>query len=129
MKHFNFIYLFTFYTCFARDPPMVTIPNQGTIIGKEMSMIRTQRILAYLGIPYASAPVERLRFSPPVIDPLPSWEGLRNATEYAPACLQGEESFNKLDLPFLHLVSDLPYEVNEDCLYLNVFVPFGGKQN
>ncbi|KAB0801338.1 hypothetical protein PPYR_05692 [Photinus pyralis] len=126
MKHFNFLCLFIFYTCFARDAPSVTIINQGTVVGKEVSMIRTQRVLAYLGIPYAQAPVERLRFSPPVVDPLPSWDNIRNATEYAPACLQGENSFGKLDLPFMQLISEPHYEVNEDCLYLNVFTPFGG---
>lgn len=106
---------------------MVTIPDQGSIMGKEVSMIRTQRILAYLGIPYAQPPLERLRFAPPVTDPLPSWDGIRNGTEFAPACLQSNDDFSKRETSFLHLISDLNYEVNEDCLYLNVFVPFGGK--
>ncbi|KAF5288355.1 hypothetical protein FQA39_LY15445 [Lamprigera yunnana] len=126
MKYFNFLYLFIFYTCFARDAPIVTIINQGAIMGKEVSVIRTQRVLAYLGIPYAQPPVERLRFAPPVIEPLPNWDGVRNATEYAPACLQEESAFGKLDLPFVQLISEPHYEVNEDCLYLNVFTPFGG---
>lgn len=108
-----------------REPPLVTIPNQGQLLGKEVSLIRTQRIVAYLAIPYAQPPLESLRFAPPVTDPLPSWEGVRNASDFAPACLQTKEDYKERDLPFLHLLSDLTFDTSEDCLYLNVFTPWG----
>lgn len=114
-----------FWSCFAREQPTITIPNQGTIVGKEFAMVRTQRIIAYLGIPYAQPPMENLRFAPTSVDPLPSWNGVRNATEYASACLQTKEDYRDQDTPFLNLISDLHFNVSEDCLYLNVFVPFG----
>lgn len=118
--------LFTLCTCLAREPPIVSIPDQGTIMGKEVSMIRTQRIIAYLGIPYAQPPIGNLRFAPPKYDELPSWEGTRNATEYAPGCLQTEEDFRPQDIPFLNLISpERKLDVNESCLFLNVFVPYG----
>lgn len=109
----------------AKEPPTVTIPGQGVLQGKEVQLIRTQRIITYLGIPYAQPPVDSLRFAAPVTDPLPSWDGVRNASEYAPACLQVKEGYKERDLPFLHLLSDLTFETSEDCLYLNVFVPYG----
>lgn len=119
-----FLMNFVCLSCLAaREPPTITIPNQGMIIGKEISLIRTQRILAYLGIPYAKPPV---RFAPPDVDDLPSWEGVRNATEFEAGCMQLKESYREEDLPFLHLLSaDLSFSVSEDCLYLNVFVPYG----
>src|SRR4051812_4372175 len=41
---------------------------------------------AFLGVPYAAAPVKALRFAPP--QPPESWRGVRDATRQAPACLQ-----------------------------------------
>lgn len=90
-RYLNFIFILLICcTCFARDPPTVNIPNQGTILGKEVSQLRIKKIIGYYGIPYAQPPVRDLRFAPPIIDPLPTWEGVRNATEYAPSCLQAE---------------------------------------
>lgn len=120
------LFLWLFSLCFAaKEPPQVTVPNQGILMGKEVQQIRTQKIITYLGIPYAQPPVESLRFAPPVTDPLPAWDGVRNASDYAPACLQTKEGYKERDLPFLHLLSDLTFETSEDCLYLNVFVPYG----
>ncbi|XP_025835617.1 carboxylesterase 1C [Agrilus planipennis] len=119
------IHLFIFCPCFGRDPPTVDIPSQGTIMGKEISMIRTKTILAFLGIPYAQPPLENLRFAPPVTNTLPSWDDIKNATQFAPACLQTEKDINKQDMPFLKIISNQTFETSEDCLYLNVFVPIG----
>lgn len=105
-----------------RDPPTVNIPNQGMLVGKEISLIRTQRILAYLGIPYAKPPE---RFAPPDTDELPVWDGVRNATEFEAGCMQNKENIQPEDEPFNHLLSDQDLPYSEDCLYLNVFVPYG----
>lgn len=37
---------------------------------------------AYLGIPFAKAPVGALRFAAP--EPYPAWEGIRQAVDYGP---------------------------------------------
>ena len=118
------------YTCLAaREPPMVTIPGQGTIQGKEISRYRSQKIIGFFGIPYAVPPLNNLRFAPPDTDNLEQWEGVQNATEYKPACLQTEKDIREEAKPFLDLIfpSFSEMEMNEDCLYLNVFVPFGKK--
>lgn len=121
----------------CRDPPTVKIKDQGTIIGMLLKMYRTQRIVAYLGIPYAHPPVGMLRFSPPVVDNLPSWDGVRNGSISQPNCFQNTNTpkpkhtmvLNKLlnkvmdlDSMMLEMSSD---QYDEDCLYLNLFVPDG----
>ena len=64
----------------------------------------------FLGIPYAAPPVGPLRFQPPQ-DP-EAYVGTYDAASYPPACSQ---------LPTLTNGNTLV--VNEDCLYLNVWVP------
>lgn len=114
----------------VREPPSVMIPNQGLVTGLFMKMFRTQRIIAYLGIPYAQPPIYEKRFSPPVVDNLPSWDGARNATEFPQSCWadyrkpakQHENMFFKL------LGTTRKKNVslfNEDCLYLNIYIPEG----
>lgn len=131
MSKINFICLIIVYACFAKEPLKIDIPNQGTIMGTEISMIRTKKIRAFLAIPYAQPPLQNYRFMPPITDPLPLWDGVRNATKYAPGCLQSKNDYNPQDLPFLNLIDtrskDDPYILDEDCLYLNVFVPSGKR--
>lgn len=90
-------------------------------------MSRTQRVIVYLGIPYAKPPTGLLRFSAPVTDPLPSWSGMRNASQFAPSCQQPLERKKKHEKLYMRLLpSDLPDPgVSEDCLYLNIYVPDG----
>lgn len=62
-----------------------------------------------LGIPYAAPPVGELRLRAPAeAEP---WRGLRDATRFAPVCLQP-----KTEYAFAKAGS-------EDCLYLNVYKP------
>eukprot|EP01047_Picozoa_sp_COSAG01_P021960 COSAG01_NODE_1290_length_10882_cov_25.926922_8_plen_215_part_00 len=66
---------------------------------------------SFLGIPFASPPVGDLRWRPPL--PPKPWSAARTATSWPPMCVQDLLS---LDVPALVLGQ-------EDCLYLNVFVP------
>ncbi|KAF3430658.1 hypothetical protein E2986_08305 [Frieseomelitta varia] len=70
----------------GREQPIVKIPDQGLVAGKEAFV--NSKVIQYLGIPYAQPPLGKLRFSAPVTDPLPSWKGIRNATQFAPSCQQ-----------------------------------------
>jgi para-nitrobenzyl esterase len=61
------------------------------------------------GIPYAAPPQGALRFRPPAeVQP---WSGVRDATAFAPACIQAKTDYVKEQVG------------SEDCLYLNVYVP------
>ena len=66
---------------------------------------------AFLGLPYAAPPTGNLRWRPP--QPPAHWQGVRDATSFAPSCPQ-----NPSANPFLP-----PGPTSEDCLYLNVYTP------
>src|SRR3954447_25713496 len=63
----------------------------------------------FLGIPYAAAPVGRLRWRPP--KPHAAWRRPLRATAFGASCLQ---------VTTLGVFAG-PTSINEDCLYLNVF--------
>jgi|SRR5579859_141267 len=66
---------------------------------------------AFLGLPYAAPPTGNMRWRPP--QPPAQWQGVRDATSFAPSCPQ-----NPTLNPFLP-----PGLTSEDCLYLNVYTP------
>ncbi|XP_065216365.1 juvenile hormone esterase-like [Planococcus citri] len=65
----------------------------------------------FYGIPYAEPPVGSLRFKDPV--PAKSWSSVKDASKPPPMCIQHKGFFN----------FSSPIIGQEDCLYLNVFVP------
>src|SRR4051812_38226748 len=69
----------------------------------------------FLGIPYAAAPVGRLRWRPP--RPHAAWHRTLRATSFGPSCPQ---------VTTLGVFAG-PTSVNENCLYLNVFAPRGNR--
>jgi para-nitrobenzyl esterase len=66
---------------------------------------------AFLGLPYAAAPIGKLRWRAP--QPPARWAGVRDASRFAPSCPQPANGN-----PFLP-----PGPISEDCLYLNVYTP------
>jgi para-nitrobenzyl esterase len=78
--------------------------EQGTVEG-----IENRGVHAFLGMPYAAAPIGERRWRPPL--PPESWDGVREAKVFGSACLQrGGASF---DLRV--------QDQSEDCLFLNVW--------
>ena len=65
---------------------------------------------AFLGLPYAAPPTGDLRWRAP--QPPAAWEGVRDATQFAPSCPQTRRAR-----------SCRPGPISEDCLYLNVYMP------
>ncbi|XP_070160657.1 carboxylesterase 5A [Polyergus mexicanus] len=114
-----------------RETVTVTIPNQGTVLGKEITIGNSIKVTQYLGIPYAQPPIGELRFARPVTDPLPSWDDVRNATQFAPSCQQAKGPLKLHEKLYKRLLpSDTPDPgFSEDCLFLNIFVPDGNRQN
>lgn len=91
--------------------PQVTIA-QGTLQGAALGDIE-----AFRDIPYAAPPVGGLRWRPP--QPAPSWQGVREADRFGPACVQNAVSWAD-DNP--------PGATSEDCLTLNILRPKGAQK-
>ena len=68
---------------------------------------------AWLGIPYAAAPVGARRWKAP--QPAAGWSGVRDGTHFGNRCVQGSGWDPGYEEP----------KVTEDCLSLNVYVPHG----
>ncbi|XP_068140979.1 neuroligin-1 [Drosophila tropicalis] len=87
---------------------------------------------AFLGIPYASPPVGSLRFMPPITPS--TWKTVRSADRFSPVCPQnvpippnGPEALLELPrsrLAQLRRLLPLLKNQSEDCLYLNIYVPY-----
>jgi para-nitrobenzyl esterase len=68
----------------------------------------------FKGLPYALAPVGERRWRPP--EPLPPWQGERNAADFGAPCVQPKGR------PGSIYSEDLP-PMSEDCLSLNIWAP------
>jgi para-nitrobenzyl esterase len=101
-------------SCVAVAPALaagpIVVPPSGALEGVTSGSGREWR-----GIPYAAPPIGALRFRPPA--PAGSWSGVRDATSFGSPCLQPDEF-----APDGSIASTLG---SEDCLFLNVFAPFG----
>ena len=75
-------------------------------------------VMVYRGVPFAAPPVGDLRWRPP--EPAPAWEGVRDATEASPACMQ-----NPLPAAVRTFYDAGVDRMDEDCLYLNVWTAAG----
>lgn len=76
-----------------------------------------QGYTVFRGIPYAAAPVGERRFAPPL--PAESWQGERLFDKWPHCCVQEEGSFGHFTKEFY----PAPKDMDEDCLYLNVWTP------
>lgn len=88
--------------------------DDGKIIGRFMRSTSGRPIRAFMGIPYAKPPVGKLRFKAP--QPVDPWfHNILYAQEEPPMCSQVNS--------FAMSTSDIKFEGQEDCLYLNVYTP------
>ncbi|XP_053176044.1 fatty acyl-CoA hydrolase precursor, medium chain-like [Scomber japonicus] len=86
-----------------------------SVKGKEIG------VHAYLGVPFAKPPVgPALRLAAP--QPVEGWEGVRNATQQPPMCIQNKQFLKDLLDKLDGMLAVLP-DVSEDCLYLNIYSP------
>jgi para-nitrobenzyl esterase len=85
-------------------------PKATTATGAVEGVAEASGVTAYKGIPYAAAPVGKLRWKAP--QPAAKWKGTRKADHFGARCMQ------------LPLFSDMVFRsdgVSEDCLFLNVW--------
>ena len=107
--------------CLALTVAAVANPTQpvvATQYGKLAGITnRRTHISVFKGIPFASPPIGKLRWRPPV--PPSDWKGVRQATHFGASCMQRiHGTFGPWTPAFL-----VQNAVSEDCLYLNVWTP------
>ncbi|CAA7262256.1 unnamed protein product [Cyclocybe aegerita] len=96
--------------CVAKASPATVVKlSYGSFEGKSSG-----NLVEFFGIPFASPPIGDLRFAPPT--PPKPFQGVRQATEFAPPCPQQTLNFTP---PGAIILSNF----SEDCLYLNVIKP------
>ncbi len=71
-------------------------------------------LMAFRGIPYAQAPLGELRWMPP--QAYGGWAGVRDGRSYPNRCFQPP-------MPESLSLGEIPGQMAEDCLYLNVYTP------
>jgi para-nitrobenzyl esterase len=89
---------------------LLVTTHSGPISGVKVD----DQVTVYKGIPYAAPPVGELRWKAPV--PVTPWKGVREATQFAPACVQPKSTS-------VSVYTDDPPRMSEDCLYLNIWQP------
>ena len=95
----------------AQEAVPVEVPG-GTVAGAAVGSD-----LVFRGIPFAASPLGELRWRPPA--PVVPWQGLRDASRPAPACLQKPEGWNREHWLFS----------SEACLTLDIRTPsLGGRR-
>lgn len=71
-------------------------------------------VYVWKGVPYAKAPVGKLRFRPPQEPDF--WNGVRDAAEFGAACVQPNSEMMKF-------LGESSKTQSEDCLFLNIWSP------
>ena len=79
--------------------------------GRVQGVVQSE-VIAFKGIPFAAPPVGALRWRPPQAPQ--SWPGARQADHYGPDCMQ---------VPIPSDAAPLGVKPEEDCLYVNVWLP------
>jgi len=97
----------------ADEPARVAVE----VPGGTVSGLGAGTALVFRGIPFAAPPLRDLRWKPPL--PVVPWQGIRDVSKVAPACLQKSEGWNEAS----YLYS------SEDCLTLDIRTPsLSGKR-
>ncbi|HET9624101.1 MAG TPA: carboxylesterase family protein [Kofleriaceae bacterium] len=87
---------------------MIVQTDKGQIEG-----VREGNVTVFRGVPFAAPPTGGNRWRAP--QPATAWPGVRKADKFGPACVQ--PVFDSME------GSEPVAEMNEDCLYLNVWTP------
>jgi para-nitrobenzyl esterase len=117
--HQLFVVLALLLVAACTREPVVEVAGE-TLVGKHDA-----DVIAFLGVPYAEPPVGELRWRVP--QPLMSIVPQRDATRFAPACMQTMrilDWYRYLAETFGGSRDYYPdLEISEDCLYLNIWTP------
>ncbi|SFB93737.1 carboxylesterase family protein [Butyrivibrio sp. YAB3001] len=89
--------------------------------GKVRGLAATDpRVTVYRSIPFAAPPVGKNRWRAP--QPCENWDGVLDAKDFAPISVQDRPGMGT-DIYCREWHVDNKIEMNEDCLYLNIWTP------
>ncbi|XP_077445428.1 acetylcholinesterase [Stigmatopora argus] len=101
------------------EADLTVMTRAGLVHGVHTPVLERGHVTAFLGIPFAEPPLGNRRFRP--AEPQRPWKGVYDAHHYPNAC------FQFVDTTFPGFMGSEMWnpnrEMNEDCLYLNVWVP------
>ena len=84
-----------------------------------------RKIHSFLGIPFAKPPIDLLRFRHP--QPFGKWQGVYNASKLPNSCMQAPDIIFGKDFSGSNVWNPTT-KVSEDCLYLNIWVPYANPR-
>ena len=131
------IVVFIVVACFSfgitnLSATIIVETQYGKIIGKTTQFLDEndgfQTVYSFLGVPFASPPVNELRFEPPQRPA--AWKPQTyNATFFRNVCPQ--KNFSYFEKSIRNVWPEFSWEndSNEDCLYLNIFTPGNKPSN
>jgi len=96
--------------------------NKGLVRGTTQKIFTGKFVDAFLGVPFAQPPIGRYRFRHP--QPINPWKGEYDASKPAKSCYQVNDTFFGSNFGGT-AVWNANTPLNEDCLYLNIWTPFG----
>ncbi|KAM4037645.1 acetylcholinesterase [Anomaloglossus baeobatrachus] len=106
------------------ESELLVTTRSGKVRGTRLSVL-SSHVAGFLGIPFAEPPVDTLRFRR--TEPKKPWSDVFDATSYPNACYQ---YFDTLYPGFSGIEMWNPNRpMSEDCLYLNVWVPYPRPTN
>src|SRR5215472_5495564 len=86
--------------------------SETDVTGGHLAGVSADGVVSFKGIPFAAPPVGPLRWRSP--QPVKSWTGVKQASSFAPGCMQNSGQAGRFGAP---------PALSEDCLYLNVWTP------
>ena len=108
--YISFVLLFILTGCNnSLEQDSLRAVSEGSLIGK----MGQNETFSWKGIPFAAAPIGDLRWKAP--QPVESWSGIFEASEFKSACFQGSSGIQG--------DSNEKWSGDEDCLYLNIWTP------
>ncbi|XP_039250266.1 cholinesterase-like [Styela clava] len=112
----------------SKDEIIVKL-QKGKYRGRLTEVLSNTKIATFLGMRYAEAPKNEMRFKKPV--PVNKWNGIRDAQEYGSTCYQWRDNTFEPGYPGTEMWNaNTP--LSEDCLFMNVWAPvspdFSGRR-
>jgi para-nitrobenzyl esterase len=102
----NISILIAMFVMFSAKPDFAQQPTPITVESGLLQGTSEDGLTVYRGVPFAAPPVGDLRWRAPL--PASKWEGVRQATRFAPGPIEGMK---------------FAFGNSEDCLYLNIWTP------